>query len=63
MKAVTGQDAELNWEKLRAKVDSLITERLNLFQDALIARGQIAGCANAEDPAENPSDQPLHSGS
>jgi hypothetical protein len=35
MKAVTGQ-GDTVWESLKAKVDALITRRINLFHDAMV---------------------------
>jgi hypothetical protein len=53
MEAVTGQQVDQLWEeKLKAKVDALITRRINLFHDAMIERGQIPAPPPAPDQEE-----------
>jgi hypothetical protein len=53
MEAVTGYDSEAIWKELEAKVDALITRRINLFHDALVERGQIPAAPPAPDPSED----------
>lgn len=54
MEKVTGQQAEVNqlWEGLKPEVDALITERINLFYDALMNRKQIPPMPPPEIPTE-----------
>jgi hypothetical protein len=48
------------WNKLKPKIDVLITRRINLFHDALLERGQINSAPKAQDPVE---DSPTTGGS
>jgi len=60
MVEVTGQQeksAEVTelWKEIEAKVDALITQRINLFHDALVKRKQIPPMPAAENPEEHQS--------
>ena len=54
MEAVTGQQTEVNklWEEIKPKINALITQRINLFHDALVERQQISPKPIAPKPEE-----------
>ena len=44
----------LLWSALKFRVDALITDRILLFHDALVDRGQISPLPLPADPKETP---------
>jgi hypothetical protein len=45
---------DLLWTALKSRVDALITDRILLFHDALVDRGQILPLPPPVDPKETP---------
>ncbi len=48
----------LLWNLLKSRVDALITDRILLFHDALVDRGQISPLPLPVDPKETPIVEP-----